>query len=86
MKVEACFDFASRTFSICVYVKIPLYGWIKIGCGSGSFDGGITLSFDIKVIKGKLHFYIRDKWLWLHYDISSFGRHFVGDIKLIPLP
>ncbi|KAF9786818.1 hypothetical protein BJ322DRAFT_1019399 [Thelephora terrestris] len=86
IRIVIVIDFSTGTISICVYGKLPFLPEFKIACGTGSLTDGITLKFDFKVISGTFTFYIKDKWLWLHYDVSVLGKHWKGDIKLIPLP
>ncbi|KAF9786817.1 hypothetical protein BJ322DRAFT_1106920 [Thelephora terrestris] len=86
IRIVIVIDFSTGTISICVYGKLPFLPEFKIACGTGSLTDGITLKFDFKVISGTFTFYIKDKWLWLHYDVSVLGKHWKGDLKLIPLP
>ncbi|KAF9786819.1 hypothetical protein BJ322DRAFT_1209843 [Thelephora terrestris] len=86
LKFVIVVDFENKSFSVSAYGKFPFLPMFKIGYGSGSFDKGVTFKFDMQVIKGTFTFYIKDGWLWLHYDISVLGKHFKGDLKLIPLP
>lgn len=79
-------DFTKGTISICAYGKVPILPEFKIGCVTGSLKDGVTIKFSLSVIKGSFHFYVKDKWLWVHYDVTVFGKHWKGDIKLIPLP
>ena len=48
-------------------------------------DDRLTMSFG-EFPKGRLDFYIKEKWVWLQYDVTSFGRQYVGEIKLVPPP
>ncbi|KAG7093321.1 hypothetical protein E1B28_007003 [Marasmius oreades] len=84
--VEACFDISSGSISICLYVKIPFFSKQKLGCATGSITEGISIGFDWKIVSGKFTFTIKDKWLWLHYDVKVLGTSWNGDLKLIPLP
>ncbi|KAF9786805.1 hypothetical protein BJ322DRAFT_1217803 [Thelephora terrestris] len=86
IRIVIVIDFTKKTITVCVYAKLPFLPEFKIGCATGSFKDGITLKFNFKVISGTFTFYIKDKWLWLHYDVTILGKHWKGDIKLIPLP
>lgn len=48
-------------------------------------DTGLTIQFETGTIEGTFKFYIKDGWLWVHYDVTGFGKELVGDIKLIPV-
>ncbi|KAF9786816.1 hypothetical protein BJ322DRAFT_1209840 [Thelephora terrestris] len=86
IRIVIVIDFTKKIIYVCLYGKLPFLPEFNITCGSGSFTGGITLKFNFKVISGTFTFYIKDKWLWLHYDVTILGKHWKGDIKLIPLP
>ncbi|KAF9786814.1 hypothetical protein BJ322DRAFT_1106917 [Thelephora terrestris] len=86
IRIVIVLDLAQKTFSVCAFGKIPFLSEFRLGCGSGSFDKGVTLKFDLKIISGTFTFTIKDKWLWLHYDVSVMGKHWKGDLKLIPIP
>ncbi|KAG7093345.1 hypothetical protein E1B28_007025 [Marasmius oreades] len=85
-QVEACFDISSGSISIYLYVKIPFFPKQKLGCATGSITEGVSIGFDWKIVSGKFTFTIKDKWLWLHYEVKVLGKTWSGDLKLIPLP
>ncbi len=57
----------------------------SLGYASGDMGDRITMSFG-EIPKGRLDFYFKDNWVWLKYDVTSFGRQYLGDIKLVPPP
>jgi len=86
IKVVVELDLAKKTLSITVYGKLPFLPEFKIASGSGSIQNGITLKFNLKVIQGEFRFYVKDKWLWLDYNVKVLGKQWKGTLKLIPLP
>ncbi|KAG7086050.1 hypothetical protein E1B28_003571 [Marasmius oreades] len=84
--IEICIDIKTGRITICLYVKIPLLPKHKLGCATGSIKDGVTITFDWKIVSGTFKFYVKDGWLWVHYDVKILGKHYTGDLKLIPLP
>jgi hypothetical protein len=85
-KVEICFDFSNMTLSVCAYCKIPWVPEIKLGCATGNLKDGVTITFKYKVVRGTFNFYIKEKYVYLKYHVTIFGKLYEGDIKLIPVP
>ncbi|KAF9072176.1 hypothetical protein BDP27DRAFT_1361240 [Rhodocollybia butyracea] len=83
---EVSIDIATGSFSVCAYVKVPLYPQIELGCVTGSLIGGASMSFEGGITSGSLRFYMKDKWLGLEYDVNVLGMPYAGDVKLIPIP
>jgi len=81
------FDLTNKTFSVTVYGKLPFLPEFKIASGCADLDDGLLFIIDLIIIDGKFRFYIKDGWLWLHYDVTVLGKYkYKNDIKLIPVP
>ncbi|KAG8921170.1 hypothetical protein FRC02_000409, partial [Tulasnella sp. 418] len=79
-------DLSTLDVDIAAYVKIPGLPALKVGELKGNLNDGIEISFDLVIIKGSLRLYIKDKCLWLAYELTVFGTTWSGDIELICLP
>ncbi|KAH6907112.1 hypothetical protein BKA70DRAFT_1223937 [Coprinopsis sp. MPI-PUGE-AT-0042] len=83
--VKACINVAEKKLSVCVSVSVgPLSK--ELGCVDGSLSEGVTIKFNWYVVKGSLMFYVKDKALWVHWDITVLGKQYTGDVKLIRIP
>ena len=67
-------------------MKVPFLPEVKVGSGTASWTECITLTINLPYLKGTFKFCIKEWWVWLHYDVTVFDKHYVGDVKLIPIP
>ncbi|KAM6495128.1 hypothetical protein JOM56_009751 [Amanita muscaria] len=83
--IVPCFDKSSKELDVTLKV-----GNVNLGQEKTTFDTEATevsISFDHgQLLNGEHRYYLKDNYLWLHYDNIIFGRKHTGDQRLNPMP
>lgn len=83
--IVPCFDKSSKELDVTLKV-----GNVDLGQEKTTFDTEATevsISFDHgQLLDGKHRYYLKDNYLWMHYDNIIFGRKHTGDQRLNPVP
>jgi len=87
-QLKGYIDLGNWTIDAGLYVRIPLFPDIFLARVAGNLKDGVTVGFNVVgIISGSARFYVKNTWeLWVHLEVSIFGRFFQGDLLLFTIP